>query len=216
MYSKIFLVLFTCVGLLHLIFIVTESENSRHITKILLIPLLMIWTYQVHPVLLLLLALFFGWLGDVLLIKKENRTFLKLGLIAFLMGHLSYISLFLSHSRAFPGAMPMALIFLFYGVFGWDMFLFLKNGLGSMAVPVGAYIFAICVMSISALVFSLSGGGVAWWAFAGSILFVFSDSMLAIQLFRKPFIYGRFLVMATYIPAQFLLAWALCAVSAAL
>lgn len=76
-----------------------------------------------------------------------------------------------------------------------------------MLMPVGVYIFVISCMSATALFFAISNGQNAWWAFAGSLLFVLSDSLLAFQLFRTPFKYGRLLVMASYIPAQLLLAW---------
>ena len=86
------------------------------------------------------------------------------------------------------------------------MFRSLQPGLGRMLLPVGVYIFVISCMSASALLFSMSNGRGAWWAFAGSLLFVFSDFVLALQLFRTPFKHGRLIVMASYIPAQFLLA----------
>ena len=207
MNSKILLTLFVCVGVLHLVFILTESKNGRQFTKILLMPLLILWTYSIHPIFLLLLALFWGWVGDVLLLRKERRIFLKLGLLAFLLGHIAYISVFLVHSKAFPAPGIFVGMVVVYALFGWGMFRALRAGLGRMAVPVGIYIFVISVMSASVLLFALCNGSVAWWAFAGSLLFVFSDSVLALQLFRKPFKYSRFVVMASYIPAQFLLVW---------
>ncbi len=198
--------LFIAIGALHLLFILTEFPKGRQVTKILLMPLLILWIYFIHPVFLLLLALFWGWVGDILLLRKEQRLFLKLGLLAFLLGHISYISVFLLHTSAFPGIFFSVVIIFLYVFFGWGMFRALQAGLGRMAVPVGVYISIISLMSASALVFAMSNSHSAWWAFAGSLLFVFSDSVLALQLFRKPFRYGRFIVMASYIPAQFLLA----------
>ncbi|NOY24204.1 MAG: lysoplasmalogenase [Acidobacteria bacterium] len=201
------LALFVGLGILHLLFIVIDFSRGRHFTKILLIPLLMFWVYSIHPVYLLLLALFWGWIGDVLLIKKDKSLFLKLGLLAFLLGHLSCISVFLLHTSAVPGILSSVGIIFVYLLFGSGMFRVLNSGLGRMKVPVGIYIFVISCMSVAALTFALSNGGKTWFSFAGSLLFVFSDSVLAFQLFRKPFKYGRFLVMASYIPAQFLLAF---------
>ena len=207
MNSNILLALYLLVGMFHLIFILTESKNGRQFTKILLMPLLILWAYSIQPLFLLLLALCWGWAGDVLLLRKERRIFLKLGLFAFLLGHISYISLFLLHSGSYPAVGVFSVAICLYAFFGWGMFLTLRAGLGRMALPVGIYIFVISLMSVSAFLFAMSSGGTAWWAFAGSLLFVFSDSALALQLFRKPFKYGRFVVMASYIPAQFLLAF---------
>ncbi len=202
-----FLLLFFCIGILHLFCIAIDFSKGRQLTKILLIPFLMLWTVTVRPFPLLLSALFFGWLGDVLLIRKDERLFLKFGLLAFLMGHIAYISIFWSHLHHFPAFSTIVGICVVYSVFGFGIFRILRSGLGRMILPVAFYIFAISVMSASALMFALSNGGNSWWAFGASLLFVFSDSILALQLFRKPFKYGRFIVMATYIPAQFLLVW---------
>jgi len=206
MYSGILLIVFWCVGGLHLVFILREYPPGRHATKILLIPLLILWIGFNHPVYLLLLALFWGWVGDVLLIKKDRSLFLKLGLLAFLLGHIAYITVFLLHTPAFPGVVFSTGIVCTYILFGVGMFRTLRPGLGRMLMPVGVYIFVISCMSATALFFAISKGQHAWWSFAGSLLFVFSDSVLAFQLFRTPFKHGRLIVMASYIPAQFLLA----------
>ena len=206
MYSGILLIVFWCVGGLHLAFILREYPPGRHATKILLMPLLILWIGFHHPVYLLLLALFWGWVGDVLLIKKDRRLFLKLGLLAFLLGHIAYITVFLLHTPAFPRVMLSTGIVFAYILFGVGMFRSLRPGLGRMLMPVGVYIFVISCMSATALFFAISNGQHAWWSFTGSLLFVFSDSVLAFQLFRTPFKYGRLIVMASYIPAQLLLA----------
>ncbi len=199
------LFLFACIAVLHLVFTVAGLKTCSHITKVLLIPFLMAWAFRVCPNALLLWALFFGWFGDVLLIKKDQTLFLRLGLFSFLVGHIVYIFLFLSRTAVFPGVVPILLIFSFYAGFGLGMFGFIRKGLGPLVIPVGGYIFTISLMSASALSFSLSDGGMAWWSFAGSLLFLLSDSLLAIRLFRCPFSYDSFFVMTTYIPAQFLL-----------
>jgi uncharacterized membrane protein YhhN len=201
------LAVFAFSGLFHLLFILIDFSRGRHFTKFLLIPSLMLWAYFVHPVYLLLLALFWGWVGDVLLIKKERSLFLKLGLLAFLLGHIAYITVFLLHTPAFPEVALSVGIVCAYSLFGLGIFHALRPGLGHMLMPVGVYMFVISCMSATALLFSMSNGQGTWWAFAGSILFISSDSLLAFQLFRNPFKYGRLLVMATYIPAQFLLAF---------
>ena len=200
------LVLFVSIGIFHLLFILIDFSRGRHFTKFLLIPSLMLWAYFVQPVYLLLLALFWGWVGDVLLIKKDRRLFLKLGLLAFLLGHIAYITVFLLNTAAFPGVVFSTGIVFAYILFGVGMFRLLRPGLGRMLMPVGVYIFVISCMSATALFFAMSNGRHAWWSFAGSLLFVFSDSVLAFQLFRTPFKYGRLIVMASYIPAQLLLA----------
>jgi len=41
----------------------------------------------------------------------------------------------------------------------------------------------------------------------GAILFVISDSILAIRKFKMPVAQGDFLIMLTYLAAQFLITW---------
>jgi uncharacterized membrane protein YhhN len=81
---------------------------------------------------------------------------------------------------------------------GW----WLVPGLGELSAPVGLYIFAITAMVISACVsrFPLSGVGV------GAVLFLISDSVLAIDRFKTPVPARGFLVWSTYYAGQLLIA----------
>jgi uncharacterized membrane protein YhhN len=44
-----------------------------------------------------------------------------------------------------------------------------------------------------------------WLVFSGAVLFMASDSILAIDKFLKPVTYGGFLIMLTYIAGQYLI-----------
>lgn len=82
----------------------------------------------------------------------------------------------------------------------------MEPGLGEMKIPVMVYASVIVVMTITALLrygytsiqsFSL--------VFGGAIMFMISDSLLAVNKFLNPFAYAGFWIMATYCLAQFLI-----------
>jgi uncharacterized membrane protein YhhN len=143
-------------------------------------------------------ALAFGSLGDVLLDLDPQRLFV-FGLGAFLLGHLTYIALFVRRRgwsiRTAPRLAIVALLLVYVTAFSW----WLTPSLGALAVPVYAYMGAITLMAISAV-----GTGRPWVA-AGAIFFVASDSILGAAKFAAPgLIPGRdFLVWSTYCLAQY-------------
>ena len=68
----------------------------------------------------ILAGLFFGFLGDVLLALPKRSAF-KIGLVAFLMGHVAYIAAFAYLTEAKDWLNPILLVFFVSGalVFWW-------------------------------------------------------------------------------------------------
>ena len=159
------------------------------------------WRYR-----LLLAALACAWLGDVALLASGATAFL-LGLGAFLLGHLLYLVIFarLSTVPLRPGA-GLWLGFSYAGVLAAFVLLYLpwlQAGMGALGGAVQVYMAVICAMTVAAALL-FQRVPLAVWArlFAGSLLFVISDAVLAWQVFRQPFEGGSVLVMATYAAAQ--------------
>ena len=158
---------------------------------------------------LLLGALLASLLGDtILMFADKGALFFILGLIAFLLAHILYILLFVRITptgKAFDkkkyriGSLLVAVylaIFLSY----------LMPHLGTMLLPVGIYGITISLMLILAWRYSLSITNPAdKMVILGAILFVCSDSILAINKFVNPVNGASILIMCTYITAQFLL-----------
>lgn len=152
----------------------------------------------------IVLGLLFSMAGDVLLMIPED--WFLWGLIAFAATQLAYTSAFISGNgfyRNYRSAVP----FLLYGVF---MAAFLWTGLeqDGMLVPALAYLVIILVMAWQ---------GYGNWrqtletrsllAFAGVLLFVASDSFLAVNRFAFDLgTLSPILVLGTYYPAQWLIA----------
>lgn len=151
----------------------------------------------------LLFALVFSCVGDVALVfaTKTNHFFLK-GIFSFLLAHISYGMLFLQLKRKNTG-WHWLMIFAFYG-YGIVLFFVFRQNLGEALKPaVLTYMIIICTMLILSLHIekSITQKIIA----LGAILFVFSDSLLANQMFYHKIMLGNQLVMLFYGFAQMLI-----------
>jgi uncharacterized membrane protein YhhN len=139
--------------------------------------------------------------GDVFLMLR-NKRFAE-GLACFLVAHLFYIAALLQTmplQLSFGTALPLILYALF-------MMRILFPYLGRMKTPVVLYILVITAMAgLSAERFIEGGGTNAFFAFLGAILFVISDSALAVNRFAKKFRLAQALILSTYFAGQWFIA----------
>lgn len=151
----------------------------------------------------IIFALFFSWLGDVLLMfHQDEQLFFLLGLSSFLVAHVFYI--FFYHKirvrEKIDGRLPLLLIVAAY--FTGIMALLLPY-LGDMKVPVLIYAIVIsCMLLLAMHVIYSAVRGAGIWMMTGAVLFVISDTLLAINKFYVPFYMAGFFVMLTYGLAQ--------------
>jgi uncharacterized membrane protein YhhN len=138
--------------------------------------------------------------GDVLL--DLNPSYFTLGLAAFLLSHVEYATVWLLYRprpfRTTAGRTALAAGVLVYAV-AFEAWLI--PGLGDLSGPVVLYMAAITVMVMSAAV-SRFPIGVA----IGAILFLVSDSVLAVNKFKFPVPGRDFLIWPTYYAGQLLMA----------
>ena len=140
-------------------------------------------------------------LGDVFLMLPKKR-FLE-GLIAFLAAQLFYIAAFRSGAALSLSLLPT----ISFIVFGLIMIRLLLPYLGAMKIPVTIYIFVIVTMAVLAAErFIQIGGMKTLSAFVGAVLFVVSDSALAVDRFAKKIKGAQTLILGTYFAAQWLIA----------
>jgi uncharacterized membrane protein YhhN len=154
--------------------------------------------YQVAIV----IALLFSLGGDIFLMLPQDRFLF--GLASFLVAHLVYIVAFSLRTPELWtswGVLPLLL-------YGAGMTAYLWPGVKrKMRLPVLLYILAILVMAWRGLEqWSQVGGTAALLAFAGTLFFVASDSLLAVNRFRRPFYLAQAFVLSTYYLAQWLIA----------
>lgn len=174
------------------------------ITKALLMPSLLffLWMHVAEKPILILLALFFSWLGDLFLLKSSVSLRFMFGLGAFLVAHIFYITFFVKEIKSshHPLYRPhFWLIFIFWIV----MMAILMPNTGNFSVPVALYAGVILMM----LYFAIARKNVVLydsfiWVAVGAILFVLSDSMIAIHKFVIELPLARILIMATYLLGQ--------------
>jgi uncharacterized membrane protein YhhN len=150
---------------------------------------------------LVLAGLAFSLLGDVALMFPEK--WFTAGLVAFLAAQVCYILAF----KPLPGHRVSPTTFLPLVLYGLLMFFLLAPKLGPMKVPVFVYIAAIVTMAgFAAARFVHLGGTRPLLAFAGAVLFLISDSVLAYDRFGRRIRGARVIVLGTYFPAQLLIA----------
>jgi len=165
---------------------------------------------QSHPIpgyfYLLLLGLIFCLGGDVFLALPQDRMFL-LGLVSFLLGHVFYAVCFfyVADVSLWTGIGGLAGLFVSGLVFWW-----LRPHLGSMLLPVSAYIIVITVMVVGAwTVFGDSQLGYAGrlLVLIGAVSFYLSDLFVARDRFLKSEFSNRLIGLPMYYCGQFLLAF---------
>lgn len=148
-------------------------------------------------------ALLFSWLGDVLLmLQDDNSLFFLLGLSAFLLAHVFYIFFFHSirMKEIIKSRWWLVLIVVIYYVI---LISLLSPYLGDMKLPVRMYAVVICFMFMLAMhMLFIKNKSAGLWIMAGALLFVVSDSVLAINKFYQPFEMAGIVVMLTYGLAQ--------------
>jgi uncharacterized membrane protein YhhN len=187
-----------------------QDDVWRTIFKPLLIPLLLIYfLYSTKAVpsplkKWIVFALLFSWAGDVLLIfEGRDSIFFLLGLSAFLLAHIFYIIFFhfLRIRDGIPGkAWLLIAVVIYYGA----LISILSPHLGAMKLPVRIYGVVISFMLMLALhMLFIKNKRAGWLLAAGAVLFVASDSMLAINKFMVPFDGAAVLIMLSYAFAQF-------------
>ena len=151
----------------------------------------------------IMLALFFSWVGDILLMFEERKAvFFLLGLSSFFIAQVFYI-VFFHNIRMKENIRGNALLLLLVVVYYAILISVLSPFLGTMKLPVRIYGVVISFMLMLAMHMMLGKNKKAgWWMMVGAILFVTSDSLLAFNKFYSPFNYAGIAVMLTYGLAQ--------------
>ena len=155
---------------------------------------------------LLLLALLFSFIGDVLLIRSD---FFIPGLVVFLLAHIVYVFVYRHYRnvqdqslRGVHGVL-MALPIVFAGT---GLIAVLYSKLGGLKIPVVFYALVITVMTLAALFrYGRTTKKSFWLVFIGAVLFMISDAILAINKFLLPVDYARVYIICTYSLSQYLI-----------
>lgn len=151
-------------------------------------------------------ALLFSIAGDTLLMFANNdEAFFIMGLAAFLIAHVFYILCF-HKIRTKEGIAGKWYVAIIIAIYYFLIINFLLPQLGSLKYPVMVYGMVISFMLLITMhLYDLKDNLTARYLLTGAILFVVSDSILAINKFYQSYTWGSWAIMATYVLAQWLL-----------
>lgn len=204
-----FTAIYTVIVLLELIsrnFI--ELETLHYFAKPLIVLSLLIFFFSQSQHInktiktLMVLALMFSIIGDVaLLFDGIKPIYFIVGLAAFLLAHVMYVLVFLKQRDTKKNPLGFILLMLLYAAL---LFYLLKDGLGDLLIPVIVYMIVILCMSTTAFLRLKHNNKPSYnWVFIGGILFMISDSILAIDKFYQSFNLSSIGIMLTYALAQY-------------
>ena len=150
-----------------------------------------------------LLALTFSFLGDVLLMDKNN-LFLY-GIAAFLMTQIIYIKLIIN--QLIKSTLQQKILAIIpFSMFIIVLLSILRDNLNEFLVPVIIYGITISIFGIvSFLNYMVKKNKTAQILLIGALLFIVSDSMIALNKFHEPKVIYPIAIMITYVLAQYLI-----------
>ncbi len=207
MSPRIFTIIFFTISTLEILAGTFGFREGVYLTKPLIMLSIGIFYYSQRKEKLdtqdriMLVAFFFSMLGDIFLMLGKEEYF-PLGLGSFLITQLCLIRVFLSQKGK---ANIVARIAIF--VLGGIVFSFIKNQINSgLLIPVIVYLLAISVMAICASERNVNSESYRM-VLMGAVLFMISDSLIAIDKFASPIPYPTLLIMGTYIFAQYFISF---------
>ena len=158
-----------------------------------------------------ILAIVFSLAGDVsLMFDSLDPTYFMVGLVSFLISHIFYIVAYRQHQNdddtdALHGIQKLRAAFPIV-LAGTGLVVILYPTLGDLKFPVMIYALVLVVMVLNGL-FRLgrTSNKSFMLVLIGAMLFMVSDSLLAINKFFTPLSHSGLLVMSTYISAQFMI-----------
>lgn len=199
------------VSIANIISQIIASEPLNQFTKPLLIPILIYYVYRskigavTARILLMSLALMLSWIGDIALMFQGKTIFFLIGIGFFLLAQVTYIVVLFRSTYRHPNFDALKVLpFVIYAV---GLFKLLLPVTGDFMIPVFIYGIVIAVMAAMARLRQGFTSPISYrLALYGSLLFVLSDSILAINKFYATLPFAGALIMMTYIGAQYLLA----------
>jgi uncharacterized membrane protein YhhN len=210
MKNKLYLSIYPVISAIYLLITAFNQEEMARVVKPFLLPILLVAVYHTENFStkkILLTALTFSWIGDVILLFADRgEIYFILGLVAFLLSHIFYIVLFnkqtisktISNKLSFGAG--IGLIVIYFSM----MITTLGPKLGSLTVPVVIYAIVISTMLYFALKGSFQWKAIPYHSvLIGAVLFISSDSILAFNKFYEPIPAASLLIMVTYLLAQY-------------
>ncbi|MDO9275249.1 MAG: lysoplasmalogenase [Lutibacter sp.] len=206
MIKKIALFVFILVFVLDLIGIIFKIESLLYIFKpFIMLSLLFLYSKSVFETnKWYTTALIFSFFGDVFLMYPGQLPF-KIGLVSFLIAHILFIKIVI-HRIEKVSFISILTAVIPFGTVLLALIFTIKDSIGELLLPVVFYGITISAFGTVSLIDYLNTKSKkSLFMLLGAIVFMLSDSLLAINKFYFPIeIFGS-LVMVTYIAAQYLI-----------
>lgn len=199
---------FLLLALLHLYAVYANLPNLRFFTKPLICLSLIFILYKETGLKkniekLTAVGLFFGCLGDIFLMLHDMFV---AGLASFLIGHILYVIAFSkqTNAKALSKHKSYILIAGILASYSYYLYGILQPSLGPLKVPVILYILVIAAMAFFAYTRRYQTNTLSFIiSLVGALLFIFSDSILAINKFVAYLANSGLYIMSSYILAQY-------------
>ena len=204
--------LYVFVSLLELVGELFSQKVLINATKPLLMPILIVFVFQntkfKSPLISLYIALLFSAIGDdLLLFSSLSDIYFLLGLLSFLVTQVFYCFIFYKLIKWKKNRKISLILVFFYFSYLLCFLSLVFPYFGELIVPVLIYAFVIAIMGLLGFISGFQSNNN--FIILGSILFVISDSFIALNKFYFVSISSDFLqviIMLTYVIAQFFLA----------
>jgi uncharacterized membrane protein YhhN len=209
MKKKYWILLYAVILVGDLVGIQLSNKEIQFIFKPLIIPALIGYLDSQMPTITkglskwVLAALLFSLSGDVfLMFEGKNSVFFLLGLSSFLLAHIFYI-VFFHQVRIRENVKSNPWLLVAVVVYYAALVTLLSPYFGDMKIPVLVYGIVISFMLMLALhMLFIKNKSAGQWMMIGALLFVMSDSILAVNKFYQSFELAGILIMLTYGLAQ--------------
>ncbi len=203
---KVIFFVFVLVSVVDIIGIIFKLPSLIVIFKPFILPLL-VALYAVSVTkrnIWYVMALIFSFLGDVFLLFEGSLFFIG-GLVFFLAAHFLFIRIVISWLQKSSFQHKILAFIPFIITFSVLIYV-LKDTLNELLIPVIIYGITISLFGAISLLNYLNSRSVkSLWMFLGSVVFIASDSILAIDKFSFSIPLFKVLIMVTYVSAQYLI-----------
>lgn len=210
MINSLVIIAFGLVTALHLMSLATGNSRLRTVTKVFLMPLLLLFYLLTASSIsyFVVAALVCSTLGDVFLLRPQRPSFFVAGAASFGLAHLAYVLHIISYftysqlalwARVGAAVLLLLVVATVYGL----LFSIIPRNMRFIVLGYALLIGSMGYVSLLRLVYA--PGIVTGVGLLGAVFFMTSDTVLATNIFGKQSSEKSFIVMATYIAAQSML-----------
>lgn len=151
---------------------------------------------------LIVAGIVFSLAGDIFLMLPQN--FFVWGLVSFLVAHFFFVAAYVARA----GFQMHWWLLAPFAIYGALLLYMLWPHVGELRLPVLIYALVLLAMGWQATeLWWVLRDAAALLALLGAVLFVASDSILALDKFRAPIPHRDVLIMSSYYGALTLIAW---------